>query len=131
MATYIDFSDEIDAQVREYWDWLAAALFLFTTVDMITTVYAAHAVGVAGELNPLMQWTLMQGPIALVGVNLTAVVSVAVMFDGVIETFQRVSRPYSRYAAATIEAWLGGLLGAGLLVFANNLSVIVHGQSLL
>ena len=35
------------------------------------------------------------------------------------------------YLALAVELWLGLLVAAGLLVFANNLAVIVLGWSLL
>ena len=127
MATAID----VDARVPEYWDWIAVALFLLVTVDMVTTVYAARSVGLAGEANPLVRWSLASGPVVFGAVNLATVVVVAGLFDRVVGTLRRTPAPYDRYLAAGIEAWLGGLLAAGLLVFANNLSVVFHGRSLL
>jgi len=121
----------VDARAQEYWDWIAVALFLLVTVDMLTTVYAARAVGVAGEANPVMRWSLASGPIVFAVVKLLTVIAVAGLFGRVLAIFERTPAPYDRYFAAAIEAWLGGLLATGLLVFANNLFVIVHGQSLL
>lgn len=123
--------DGLDARVQEYWSWLAVALFLLTTVDMITTVYAAFQVGVAGEANPIVRWSLLRGPVAFMALNLIAVVSVTLLFDTVLSVLRQTPAPYHRYLAAGIEAWLGGLLAAGLLVFANNLSVIFFARSLL
>ena len=127
MATATD----VDARLPEYWDWIAVALFLLVTVDMITTVYAAYSVGIAGEANPFVRWSLASGPVIFALVNLFTVVVVAGLFDRVIGTLKRTPAPYDRYFAAGVEAWLGGLLAAGLLVFANNLYVVFHGQSLL
>ena len=127
MAATID----VDARVPEYWDWVAVALFLLVTVDMITTMYAARSVGLAGEANPFVRWSIAAGPLAFGVVNLVTVVVVAGLFDRVVATLQRTPAPYDRYLAGGIEAWLGGLLAAGFLVFANNLLVIFHGQSLL
>ncbi len=121
----------LEARVQEYWDWLAVGLFVLITVDMITTVYAARAVGLAGEANPVVRWSLLQGPIAFAGINLIAVIVVVTLFDRILDLLLVTPEPYERYAAAAVEAWLGGLLAAGLLVFANNLAVIVHGQSLI
>lgn len=122
---------DLDARVPEYWDWIAVALFLLVTVDMVTTVYAARSVGLAGEANPFIRWSIASGPVVFGAVNLVTVVAVAGLFDHVIETLHRTPAPYDRYLAAGIEAWLGGLLAAGLLVFANNLVVVFHGRSLL
>ena len=122
---------EIDARVPEYWSWIAVALFLLVTVDMITTVFAARAVGLEFEGNPLVRWSLARGPVAFAAVNLLTVVVVAGHFDRIVDLLHATPTPYDRYLAAGLEAWLGGLLAAGLIVFANNLSVIVHGRSLL
>lgn len=130
-VTGLGFSIDVDARVREYWDWIAVALFLLTTVDMLTTVFAARVVGVSAEANPLMRWTLEQGIDVLVALNLVAVVLVAAMFYALVEMLHATPEPYDRYFAAAIEAWLGGLLAAGFLIFANNLVVIVYSQSLL
>ena len=122
---------DVDARIPEYWDWIAVALFLLVTVDMVTTVYAARSVGLAGEANPLVRWSLASGPVVFAALNLVTVVIVAGLFERVVATLQRTPAPYDRYLAGGIEAWLGGLLAAGLLVFANNLVVIFFGRSLL
>ena len=121
----------LDARVQEYWDWLAVALFVLITVDMVTTVYAARVVGLTGEANPVVRWSLLRGPVMFAVVNLLAVVTAVVLFDRIVALLLDTPDPYVRYAAAAVEAWLGGLLAAGLLVFANNLAVIFHGQSLI
>lgn len=121
----------IDANILEYWSWLAVALFLLTTVDMITTVYAAHQVGVLLESNPIVRWSLLKGPLVFMTINLTAVILVTVLFDQLMQLLDSVSDPYNRYFAAGIEAWLGGLIAGGLVIFANNLTVIFFQQSLL
>lgn len=127
----VDGHAGLDGRVLEYWDWLAVALFLLTTVDLLTTLFAARVVGADGEANPLMQWALEQGLGVILAMNLLAVVLVAVFFYGLVEMLRQTPQPYDRYFAAGIEAWLGGLLAAGLLIFANNLAVIVLGRSLL
>ena len=121
----------VEARVVEYWDWLAVALFLLTTVDLLTTLFAARAVGAASEANPLIRWALAQGLPVVVGMNIAAIVLVAVFFYGLVEMYEYTPAPYRPYFAAGIEVWLGGLLAAGLAVFANNLAVIVLGRSLL
>ena len=120
----------IDAKVREYWDWLAVALFVLISVDMVTTVFAARAVGPVGESNPFVRWSLRRGPMAYAGINLAALILAVVLFDRIVALLRRTPARYERYFAAAIEVWLGILLAAGLAVFANNLSVIVYGRSL-
>ena len=117
-------------RVSEYWEWVAVALFLFTTVDTITTIYAAEVAGAGAEANPLIAWTLTHGPAALVTVNLLAVLLVVGLFRGVLATLERTPDPYRRAYAIAIEAWLGAVLAVGLAVFANNVSVIVLEESL-
>lgn len=121
----------LDARIEEYWHWITVALFLLVTVDLLTTIYAASAVGIDAEANPITRWLVGQGPVTLVGVNLAAVVLVGVLFYGLMElvrvTPERLRAPFMQL----IEVWLGLLLAAGLAVFANNLAVLVLGRSLL
>lgn len=124
-------TNRVEARTREYWSWIAVALFLLTTVDMITTMYATYRFGVTGESNPLVRWALVRGPVFFTMLNLGAIILVTVLFERVVGVLNRTPDPYSRYFAAGIEAWLGGLLAAGLLIFANNLTVIFFGTSLL
>lgn len=121
----------MDNRIREYWEWIAVALFLFTTIDMITTVYAARVVGIGAEANPLIRWTLRSGPLALIGVNVAAVVLVVTFFWALMVMLERTRPPMDRAFAIAIELWLGLVLTAGLVIFANNLVVIVFGESLL
>jgi hypothetical protein len=123
--------DQWRDRVDEYWSWVAVALYLLTTVDMLTTVFAAAEVGVAYESNPLVQWLLRRSLTALVGVNLAVVVAVVVGFRGVIETIERTPPAVRPYYVLVVEAWLGLLVAVGLFVFANNLAVVVLGESLL
>lgn len=122
---------ELDGRSREYWSWLAVALFLLTTVDVITTTYATYRFGVVGEANPLVRRALIYGPTLLVAVNLVAIVLVTVLFDRVMTLLDRTPEAYARAFSTSIEVWLGALIAAGLLVFANNLTVIFFGQSLI
>lgn len=103
---------------------------LFTTVDIVTTVFAARVVGTGAEANPLIAWTLARGAATLAAVNLLAVLLVAGLFRGVLATLGRTPPPYDRYYAVAIEAWLGVVLAAGFAVFANNLAVVLLEKSL-
>lgn len=107
------------------------ALFLLTTVDLVTTTFATYRFGVGGEANPLVREALVLGPVFFVTINLVAVIVVTLLFDKVIWLLERAPDSYARYLSVGIEAWLGGLIAAGLLVFANNLTVIFFGQSLI
>lgn len=121
----------MDGRIREYWEWIAVALFLFTTVDMVTTVFAARSVGIDAESNPLIEWTLTSGPLTFTVVNLAVVVLVVVLFWGLMVMLERTPSPADRVFAVGIELWLGLVLTVGLFVFVNNLAVIFFGESLL
>jgi hypothetical protein len=115
----------------EYWSWVAWALFLLVTVDMLTTLFAASVLGTAAEANPLMRWALERGLGTLLVLNLAAVVSVVAFFYALVQMLERTPERYQSEFSLVVEVWLGLLLFAGLAVFANNLSAIFLGQSLL
>lgn len=117
--------------IEEYWDWLAAALFLLLTVDTLTTLLAARRVGAGAEANPVMAWALGEGVWAVVALNLLALVVTVALFAALTGRIEVTPEPLDRYVGLLVEVWLGVLLAAGLVLFANNLSVIVLGRSLL
>lgn len=124
-------SEETEALIEEYWSWFAVALFLLLTVDLLTTIGAASKYGLAAESNPAMRWLLEQGIATVVGVHVAVIAMGAFGFAGVVYLLRRGRAPHDRYLAYCIEIWLGLLVAAGLTVFANNLSAIVLGKSLL
>lgn len=121
---------ELRDRIAEYWEWAAVALFLLTTVDVLTTLGAAAVVGVGGEANPFVRWLLRRSVPGVVAVNLLAVVVGALGFRGVVATLWRTPPWLRPYYAVVVEAWLGLLVVAGLAVFAINLVVIVFGGRL-
>lgn len=121
---------QVAADSEEYWDWVAVALFLFLTVDTLLTIYAAAVVGSGAEANPLMHWALQQGIGTLVLLNLGALGCAVLLFYGLAETLEDVAEPYDQYVGIGVDLWLGLLVMAGLTIYANNLMVIVAGQSL-
>lgn len=126
-----DSTDSMLAErITEYWNWIAVALFLLTSVDLLTTLFASAVVGAEAEANPLVRWLLSRSIPGLIAVNLLAVVLAAFGFRGVVATFERTPPRLRPYYAVVIEVWIGLLLAVGLGVFANNLSVIVLGRSL-
>lgn len=118
-------------RIVEYWSWVAWALFLLVTVDMLTTLFAASVLGTGAEANPLMRWALERGLLVFLGVNLAAVGFVVTFFYGLVRMLERTPERYQGGFALVVEVWLGLLIFAGLVVFANNLSAIFLGQSLL
>jgi hypothetical protein len=123
-------SRDIESRTEEYWDWFAIALFILITVDMITTMFAAWQVGLAAEANPLMRWAQSQGLLTVMAFNLVATVVAVVGFYLLIGQLKATEPPLDRYLSLGLEAWLGLLISGGLFVFANNLSVIFHGRTL-
>ena len=117
--------------VREYWGWTGAALFLLITVDLLTSMYAVAIVGLEHESNPVMAWLLARPLWVLVGVHLAAAGLLVVLFYGLAELVHETPPAYREPFKRLIEGFLGLLLAAGLVVFANNLAVIVYGRSLL
>jgi hypothetical protein len=120
-----------DHLVPGYWDWVAVAMFLLVTVDLLTTLFAAASHGAGAESNPLVAWLLGQPIWMIVAVNLAVVVLNGAFFYALDESVRATPAPYDRYFATAVELWLGSLIAFGLLVFANNLTVVVFGTSLL
>lgn len=115
---------------REYWSWAAGALYILLTLDLLTTLYAAGIYGAAAEANPFVQWALQQGVVTLVAINLAALLLLAVLFYVIIELTVRAPEHHQQVIALAFEVWIALVLAAGLLVFANNLSIIVFGENL-
>ena len=101
---------------------MAVALFLLTTVDMVTTIYAAAVVGRGAESNPLVRWVLHQGLAAFAVTNLLAVVLAVVLFYGVVEMIRASPPRFDRYSSickslhsipATQMRWTRNLRMAG------------------
>ena len=123
--------DDVQQQVAEYWEWVAAALFLLLSVDLLTSLFAAAAVGADAEANPLMAYLLGQPLSILVGAHLVVAVLAVGLFYGLMRTYVATPARFRRPYGYLIELWLGLLLAVGLAVFANNVSVIVLGEGLL
>lgn len=118
-------------RLREYWSWVAGALYLLLSVDLLLTLYAAELYGVEAEANPYMRWALVQDIGVLIGLNLVALVVVVGLFYSYFQILSTARGVEAWIMARTLELWIGALLAVGLFVFANNLSVIIYGQSLL
>ena len=121
----------LESRLEEYWDWVAVSLFLLLTVDLLTSLFAARAVGVEHEANPLMAWLLVQPTSLIVGVHLLALLLAVLFFYGLFELLRETEPRVRRPMLWLVEVYIGVLVTVGLFVFANNLAVIVHGQSLL
>ena len=85
-----------EERLGEYWSWLAVALFLLVSVDLLTSLGAAASVGIDVESNPVMAWLLTRSPAALVAVHVAAVVVAAAFFHALIERCAPLGRPLAR-----------------------------------
>lgn len=124
-------SSSRDSRIQEYWDWVAVALYLLITVDMLTSIYAGEVVGLEHEANFLMAWVLDQPLPVLIGTHIVAATLATVGFSllfGVIQANESRSR---KILELTTELYLGLLIAVGLFIFANNFVVVVFQQSLL
>lgn len=120
-----------ERRVNEYWSWFAVALFLLLTIDLLTSVGAALEVGLEAEANPLMRWLLGVDLIAVTVVHLLVLVIAVFCFAGLLQMLDRTPDAIESRLNLTVEVWLGLLVAGGLFIFANNLSVIVLGNSLI
>ena len=120
----------LERRLETYWRWFAVVLFVIISLDMLTTMYATNRFGLGAEANPLVRLALKRGVLDYTLLNLAGLgVSI-----GAFTVLTRVVRdsepPYSRYFELVLKLWLGSLLVVGLFVLANNLLVILYGQSL-
>lgn len=123
--------DDFETRIREYWGWIAVALFLLITVDFLTTTVAVSLYGVGAEGNPFMRWLIGHGTVPLVAAHLVAIVLAVIFFFGIIEMIRQTPEPQRKSLAVVFETWVGLLVSFGLFLFANNLSAIVLRASLL
>lgn len=117
--------------LREYWSWIGGSLYLLLSLDLLTTLYAASLHGVSAEANPMVRWAISQEAYVIVGLNLAALVVLVSLFAGYLTLLERTHGKTGWIMARSFELWIALLLSAGLFVFANNLAVIVLGESII
>lgn len=113
-----------EVTLNEYWEWVLAALLVLIPVDLFTTLYAARVVGVENESNPVMLWLLHQPVTVIIAVHVAVIVVVVGLFD----VYRRVSIRSERHGDMMLMAaktYLALLIWAGMIVFINNVSIIV------
>jgi hypothetical protein len=121
----------VERRLDEYWRWVALALFLLVTLDLLTSLYAAEVVGLTYESNPLMTWVLGESLPVIVGIHVGAATLATVFFYGIFELIRRTTPTLQWVMMRSFEVYIGLLLAAGLFVVANNLAVIFLRRSLL
>lgn len=118
-------------RTADFWSWFAVALFVLITIDLLTTMGAAIEYGIEDEVNPVMRFLLAEGPWVTAGIHLLIVIVVTVAFSGVLSVVNRAPEPHRSRLEFAVEVWLGLLIAVGLFIFANNISAIILGDSLL
>jgi hypothetical protein len=116
---------------EQYWDWVAATLFVLLPVDLLTTLYAAAVAGPAAEVNPVWRWALGRGMVTVVALHLAALGLSVACFYGLDRMVAAASGAAGRWLALAVEVWLAALLAVGLFVVANNTAVVVFGRSII
>jgi hypothetical protein len=130
MDAYVSPVDQEDRR-SEYWSWAGAAMYVLLSAVPLTTMAAASNTGTYADLAPVVQWALDRGLVTFVGAQLVAAALLLALFYGLIESVERVEEPYDRAVALAFEVWVGLLIAAGLLLFANNLVYFFAGAGLL
>lgn len=116
---------EPDEYVETWWVWFTVALFLLLPLDLLTTLFAVAEYGVAAEANPIMEFLLRQGLLAVVGVHLVVIALVVSFFHVVVARFRVSNRHSRRLLAPIITVWILILNIAGCLIVTNNILLIV------
>jgi hypothetical protein len=116
---------------EEYWSWAGGALFVLLSIVPMTAMAAASDASTYGGLGPAMEWALGYGLEMFLGLHLLTAVLALLLFHGLILTIERAEPPYDQLFALTFEVWVGLLLSVGLFLFANNMTFLLYGTSLL
>jgi hypothetical protein len=116
---------------EEYWSWAGGALFVLLSIVPMTAMAATSQSGLYGGIAPLMDWALGQGLFVFVGLQLGAAALALLLFHGLISTIERSNPPYDQLFALTFEVWVGLLISVGLFLFANNVTYLLYGATLL
>lgn len=125
-----DTLTKIESRIPLYWRLAAVAVFLLVPIDMVTTMFAAYVYGSGAEANWIVAHAIEEGPVVFAGINLIGGFLVSLIFYGLIELIESSPHEHQRALGLAFEAWVTILIGIGLFVAANNISVIVLGQSL-
>jgi len=132
MRREIESDWQVDAaSLEEYWSWTGAALYLLLPVDLLTTLYAVALYGLTAEANPIVRRALGHDVPRLVAINLAVLAVAVLLVTAYMRLLGRTRGVEAWVLARSFELWVGSLLAAGLFVFANNLSVIFLGRSLI
>lgn len=90
---------------------------------------ATRVYGIQAEVNPLMRWLLQQGLIIVTVVHVAVGIVAVLLFSLLLTVIRKTAAPHDRYLENAVKVWLWFLVALGLLVMANNLTVIGVGHS--
>lgn len=116
---------EMGRQVDRWWRWFGVALFLLIPLDLFTTLLAVGTYGTVVEANPIMRWLLQQGLLVVTVANLVVVGLAVALFHAAISHIRRVPPSYHPVLTRAVNAWIGLLIVAGVVLVANNLFVLL------
>jgi hypothetical protein len=116
---------------EEYWSWAGGALFVLLSIVPMTAMAAASEASPYGGLAPVMEWVLGYGLEVFVAGHLATAVVALLLFHWLITTIERAEPPYDTLFALSFEVWVGLLISSGLFLFANNITYLVYGSTLL
>lgn len=138
MTTWEGVYDKKFRKKDEYWSWFAWTVYLIISVDLLMTSIAINIYGVGNELNPIMAEMFKEGLLFVVTGHITILVFCTVCFLILLESFDQSSSIISDSSdyvreklAIVLDTWIGLLLSAGMIVFTNNLLVVLGRPSLI
>lgn len=127
-----DFLDRIFVwhnELDEYWQWALSALLVLLPLDLFMTMYAASTVGLEHEANDIMIWLLTQEFGVVIGVHIAVITIVVGLLD--LQFRIAMKSKYRDLILISGKAYLCLLTIAGLIVFTNNLSIILFHDGVL
>lgn len=119
-----------EERYKEWWSMFALVLFVLLSLDMLTTMGIIVERGVDVESNPIMRYLYGEGALVVMFANLVALLIATASFHSVVDLARRLTSPWDQYFKFTVEVWLGLMLTLGMIIFANNMSVLLLGESL-
>lgn len=123
--------EKLSEEKRKLYWWLSyVAIFLLIPVDMVTTIFAAFVYGADAEANWIIASAIQHGPVVFGGINLVAGFLASILFFGLLKLMDDTEGTEFWVLARSFEVWVGFLIIVGAFVAANNIAVVLTGQSL-
>lgn len=120
------YAGERGSNVNQWWFWFAVALFLLLPLDLLTTLLAVSKHGLVVEMNPIMQWLLSRGIVAVTVAHLVVTAVVVWLFHAALGWRERAEPSHRRLFTDVMRVWIATLILAGLVVVSNNVLALVR-----